>query len=173
MAAHGIDLAFAFAPDAAKAVEHAHAALPVIEAYRAEAAGLSAPLPATAVRALDLPALDAEWAEANGSIFFLAGKRRAAVARKLNPGAQADPARDLPILRRLQATLGRLDELAPAAAPVPGWAGTDTDVARLLYDMGRTGTSDIDRPIMDVVQDRVYRVFSSKNRFTEAVVWCV
>ena len=42
----------------------------------------------------------------------------------------------------------------------------DTDVARLLYDMGRTGTSDIDRPIMDVVQDRVYRVFSSKNTNT-------
>ena len=42
----------------------------------------------------------------------------------------------------------------------------DSDVARLLYDMGRTGTADIDRPIMDVVQDRVYRVFSSKNTNT-------
>ena len=42
----------------------------------------------------------------------------------------------------------------------------DSDVARLLYDMGRTGTTDIDRPVMDVVQDRVYRVFSSKNTNT-------
>ena len=42
----------------------------------------------------------------------------------------------------------------------------DSDVARLLYDMGRTGTADIDRPVMDVVQDRVYRVFSSKNTNT-------
>lgn len=42
----------------------------------------------------------------------------------------------------------------------------DGDVARLLYDMGRTGAADIDQPIRDVVQDRVYRVFSSKNTNT-------
>jgi regulator of protease activity HflC (stomatin/prohibitin superfamily) len=42
----------------------------------------------------------------------------------------------------------------------------DGDVARLLYDMGRTGAGDIDDPIRDVVQDRVYRVFSSKNTNT-------
>ena len=42
----------------------------------------------------------------------------------------------------------------------------DNDVARLLYDMGSSGTGDIDQPIKDVVQDRVYRVFSSKNTNT-------
>ena len=42
----------------------------------------------------------------------------------------------------------------------------DGDVARLLYDMGSSGTGDIDQPIKDVVQDRVYRVFSSKNTNT-------
>jgi membrane protease subunit HflC len=42
----------------------------------------------------------------------------------------------------------------------------DGDVARLLYDMGSSGTGDIDQPIRDVVQDRVYRVFSSKNTNT-------
>ena len=42
----------------------------------------------------------------------------------------------------------------------------DADVARLLYDMGRTGAGDIEQPIKDVVQDRVYRVFSSKNTST-------
>ncbi len=42
----------------------------------------------------------------------------------------------------------------------------DSDVKRLLYDMGRTGAADIDQPIRDVVQDRVYRVFSSKNTNT-------
>lgn len=42
----------------------------------------------------------------------------------------------------------------------------DSDVARLLYETGRAGAGDIDQPIRDVVQDRVYRVFSSKNTNT-------
>lgn len=42
----------------------------------------------------------------------------------------------------------------------------DDDVARLLYDVGRSGNADIDQPIRDIVQDRVSRVFSSKNTST-------
>ncbi len=129
--AHGFDVAFAFAPDATRAIEHAQAALPVIEAYQAQAAELSTPLLAATVRDLPLATLDAEWAAANASVFFLAKGRRAAVARKIDPTGAADPARDLPVLHRMQETFGRLKAFEIAASSIPEWVGVDSDVGRL------------------------------------------
>ena len=129
--AYGFDVGFAFAPDAARTIEHAQAALQVIEAYQAQAAELSTRIPEATVRELPLTALDAEWATATASVFFLAKGRRAAVARKIDPAGAADPARDLPVLHRMQETLGRLAAFEVAASSVPGWVGVDTDVGRL------------------------------------------
>lgn len=131
--ASGLDLAFAFGPEAPAAIEHAREALPVIEAHRAERAGLSVRYGADASGRLPLDALAAQWAEANEAIWPLSLMKKNAVVKALSPaGAKADPEQDIPRLRRLREIEARLDELGAQAARVSGWAGADTDIARLI-----------------------------------------
>lgn len=131
--AHGLDLGFAFTPDAARTLEQGTRALPSIGAYRAEAALLSHPLDPETVKALPLDELDAEWAAANAALWPLSAMRKKAVAKRLDPAGKADPEADLPRLRRLQALLAEIAEL-PLAHALPGWRGVATDMDRL----GRT-----------------------------------
>ena len=131
-AASGIDLAFAFSPDAPAAIEHARAALPVIEAHRVEWAGLSVSYAPGAAGRLPLDTLAAQWAEAEQAIWPLSLMKKSAVVKALSPpGAKADPEHDLPRLQRLREIEARLDQLGAQAARVAGWAGAQTDTDRL------------------------------------------
>lgn len=130
--AAGHDLGFAFVPDAARTIEHARAALPIVEEYRSEAARLGLDLDADAIRALPLDEIEAEWQAACAAIWPLSTFRRKAAIRRLDPTGDADPDAELPRLRSLRSIMTRLEPLSAAAA-VPGWAGVRTDVA----DAGR------------------------------------
>lgn len=127
--AAGHDLGFAFAPEAARTIEHARAALAIVVEYRSEAAALGIPMDAAAIEALPLDAIEGEWRAARAAIWPLSIFRRKAVTRRVDPSGAADLDVILPLLRSLQAVLARLRPLG-AAAGVPGWAGVDTDVGR-------------------------------------------
>ena len=129
--ANGLDLNFAFLPDAAKTIAHAREALPLVNAYRAEAGALSGVMEESEVRAAKLDALDAEWAVATRSFWPLSHFRRRAVARQLGAGSGIDPEADLLRLRTMQGILARVDDLATSASGTPGWRGVDTDTAKL------------------------------------------
>ena len=128
--AAGLDLAFAFAPDAARTIEHSRAALAVIAEYHAEAVELDVALGVDAIRALPLDALKGDWAAAKGAFWPLSVFRKKAVVRRVDPTGAADLDATLPRLRSLQALLAKLDPLAAAAGALPGWAGVDTDLAQ-------------------------------------------
>ncbi len=132
-ASAGLDLRFAFAPDAARTIGHAREALPLIAAYRAGAGQLSVSLDEAAIRALPLAELESAWTAATESIWPLSMFRTKAVARRIDPGGDADVAADLPHVAHLQALLATLDPLSAAAAGIPGWAGVATDVARVTH----------------------------------------
>lgn len=128
--ASGLDLGFAFTPDASKMLEQGAQALPLVGAYRAEAALLSRPLDPGTVKALPLAELDAEWAAANEAIWPLSALRKKAVAKRLDPAGNANPEADLPRLHRLQTLLAEIDGL-PQAHALPGWRGIAGDLDRL------------------------------------------
>jgi hypothetical protein len=129
--AAGLDLGFAFAPEAARTIEHARAALPLIAEYRAEVVTLGIALDTDTIRALPLDALEAEWEAAKSAIWPLSSFRKKAVVRQVDPAGAADLDIELPRLRALQALLARLDPFAAAASGLPGWAAVDTDTARV------------------------------------------
>ncbi|MEA1648791.1 DUF3320 domain-containing protein [Nitrospirillum sp. BR 11164] len=126
----GLDLAFAFSPEAAQILDQGARALPLVRAYRDEAAQLSRPQEPTIVKALPLAELDAEWAAANAAIWPLSTMKKKALVKRLDPTGVADPDKDLPRLRHLQGLLQQLDALAQLSA-LPGWAGVTTDLDRL------------------------------------------
>jgi len=129
--AAGLDLGFAFAPDAARTIEHARAALPLIAEYRVEAATVTIPLATDTIATLPLDTLEADWNAAKDAIWPLSIFRRKEVTRQLDPRGIADLDEELPRLRRLQDVLARLAPFTAAASGAPGWAGVDTDGARI------------------------------------------
>lgn len=101
-------------------------------------ATLSIPYSDAAV-GLDIEHLKAEWAKAQGSIFFLRGKRCKAVAAALMAAGlgdkEPDVAADLDRLTALRDVMRELDGLKPLTAQAgPAWAGlaTDEDAVRAL-----------------------------------------
>ncbi len=134
-----LNLGFAFTPDAARMIEQGTRVLPLLGAYRTEAALLSRPMDPERVKALPLAELDAEWAAAGEAIWPLSALRKKAVAKRLDPGGAADPEADLPRLRRLQEILAEIDGL-PQAQALPGWQGVATDPDRLDRKLKAAGT---------------------------------
>ena len=128
--ASGLDLGFVFTPGAARTLEQGARALSLVEAYRAEAALLSRSLDPGVVKALPLAELDADWTAANAVVWPLSALRKKAVAKRLDPAGTANPAKDLPRLRQLQALLAEIDGL-PQAHALSGWQGIASDLDHL------------------------------------------
>lgn len=133
--AHGVDLRFAFAPDAAARREAAGRALTVLEDYTATVGKLSVPYAPEAARRINVEALEAAWTQASGKFWFLATLATKKVAQQLaaegGTSGLPDVPADLPLLRQLRTQLAELDTLAPALTGLPGWALLATDTARL------------------------------------------
>jgi very-short-patch-repair endonuclease len=128
--AAGFDLGFAFGPDAARLLGQAARAVPLVRAYREEAAALSSPQAPAAVKALPVADLETAWHAANKAFWPFSIFRRKAVAKRLDPAGAADPEADLPRLTQMQKLLAELDALGIDAA-LPGWLGVETDLERL------------------------------------------
>lgn len=139
----GLDLRFAFAPNALEQIALARTALDNIEAFRKEEVGLSTTFSREAASKLDLEKFDADWAAANKSFWFFASIARRAVAKRLKDEGgtvtHPNPGIDLPILRRLGVHRGAL---AAAAAGLTGYSqhiglDSDIDVMRNAIDMAQ------------------------------------
>lgn len=112
--------------------------LELLAKQREIVATLSIPYADAAV-GLDIDMLKAEWTKAQGSIFFLRGKRcKAVVAALMAAGLgdkEPDVAADLDRLTALRDVMCELDALKPMTEQAgPAWAGlaTDEDAVRAL-----------------------------------------
>ncbi|MCK2056454.1 DUF4011 domain-containing protein [Methylobacterium sp. 37f] len=135
LAASGQDLRFAFAPDATARIARVRNVADAIDGFRAAETSLSTSYSADGLRRLDLDRLDAAWAEAARSVWpFNVLARRRVTARLRREGhaiARPDPARDLPVLRRMAGFQSFVASAAPDLAGPPGCdAGHDTVAMR-------------------------------------------
>ena len=134
--AHGVNLSFAFAPDAATRIEAARRACQLIESYRELEESLSLNYADEACRRIPLETMQQEWREAESKFWFLATFAKKKVAKKLaSLGGAAglpDVPGDLAILQRLQAQLVELDALSSDVQSIPGWQGLSSDTPRTL-----------------------------------------
>lgn len=143
LASHGLDLTFAFAPNAATVLEATDRALQHLQAYQGLERTLSATYLAEACRRVPVAALQAQWAQAKTAFWPLSVFKRGALAKTLARSAglvtKPDPECDLPRLAEMQRELERLDELAATAGACAAWTGLATDEVRLQrsLDAGR------------------------------------
>lgn len=133
---HGLNLSFAFAPDAVARLEAARRACQLIESYRELEESLSLNYADEACRRIPLEAMHSEWREAEGKFWFLATMAKKKVAKKLAASGGAaglpDTLSDLATFQRLQSQLLELDALAGAMQSIPGWQGLASDTSRTL-----------------------------------------
>lgn len=135
VASHGLDLTFAFAPNAAAVLESAGRALRHLQTYQGVERTLSVAYPAEACRRVPVAALQAQWGQAKTAFWPLSVFKRGVVAKALARSAglatKPDPGCDLPRLAEMQRELERLDELAATAGTCSAWTGLTTDEVRL------------------------------------------
>jgi very-short-patch-repair endonuclease len=133
---HGLDLSFAFAPDAVTRLLAARRACQWLESYRETEQGLSLRYASEACRRLPLEALRKEWQDAEGKFWFFATLSKNKVAQRLASAGGAsgvpDTAADLDLLEQMRGQLQELDSLAPAVQNVPGWNGAASDTVQML-----------------------------------------
>lgn len=133
---HGLNLSFAFAPDAAARIEAARRACQLLESYRELEESLSLDYADEACRRIPFAQLHSDWRDAEGKFWFLATLAKKNVAKKLaSLGGAAglpDTVGDLPIFERLHAQLMELDALASDLQSIPGWQSLASDTARML-----------------------------------------
>nr|WP_267213506.1 DUF3320 domain-containing protein [Chelatococcus asaccharovorans] len=136
---HNISIAydqdFARCADALEELGHS------VNSYREAERGLSASYSTASVRDLDPVSLDAQWREANASFWpnAMLGKRK---VQKLLQGyvdqGTADPAQDLPLLRRMKESLEKVDRnlLVGKPLPIEGLA-TDINLVAEILELAR------------------------------------
>lgn len=130
--AAGLDLAFAFAPDAPMVIDRTRAAMAELATYRELESALSVRYAPEAARTLPLDDLAARWTKAEATFWPLSIFAKGAVIKAISPaGSKADPAADLPRLRTMRDHLRKLDALAGDAGRASGWSGLTTDTTRL------------------------------------------
>lgn len=133
---HGLNLSFAFAPDAAARIEAARRSCQLLESYRELEETLSLDYADEACRRVPVAQMRNEWHEAEGKFWFLGTLAQKKVAKKLaSLGGAAglpDTVGDLAIFERLHAQLLEMDALASDMQSIPGWQGLKSDPVRTL-----------------------------------------
>ncbi len=133
---HGLNLSFAFAPDAAARIEAARRSCQLLESYRELEETLSLDYADEACRRVPVAQMRNEWHEAEGKFWFLGTLAQKKVAKKLaSLGGAAglpDTVGDLAIFERLHAQLLEMDALASNMQSIPGWQGLKSDPVRTL-----------------------------------------
>lgn len=102
-----------------------------IEAYQQAEGSAAASYPEGAVRDIDAEALEHQWRDAEASFWpnSMLGKRKVQkLLQGYASGGDADPARDLPLLRRMKECLASIDSTLLAGKPLPV-QGLATDIA--------------------------------------------
>ena len=133
---HGLNLSFAFAPDAVTRIEAARRACQLIESYRELEESLSLNYADEACRRIPFEVINNEWREAESKFWFLATFAKKKVAKKLaalgGAAGLPDTLSDLSIFERLHSQLVELDALASDMQSIPGWQGLTSDTSRTL-----------------------------------------
>ena len=127
--ARGRDMTVAFDPEFARCADELAKLEAAIEAYRAADQQLTATFEPSAVRDIDVAALDCQWREASASIWPKSTLGRRKVTKLLQSYAgqgSTQPDQDLPHLRQMQESLSSIDGTALKGKPLPV-AGLATD----------------------------------------------
>ncbi|WP_407310864.1 DUF4011 domain-containing protein [Pseudomonas sp. nanlin1] len=134
--AHGLNLAFAFTPDASARIESTRQACQLLERYRTLEQSLSVNYADQACRRIPFAQLQREWQEAEGKFWFLATFAKKKVTKQLvslgGASGLPDTPGDLAIFEQMHGQLTQLDTLAGDLQPIPGWQGLGSDTSRLL-----------------------------------------
>jgi very-short-patch-repair endonuclease len=133
--AHGLDLSFAFSPDASNRISAARRASERVESYRELQRDLSLDYAPEACRRIPFQVMRQAWKEAEGKFWFFASFAKKKVARQLAEAGGAsglpDTFKDLATLEQLHTKLVDLDGLAVDVQSLPGWAGLASDTPRM------------------------------------------
>lgn len=133
--AHGFDLRFSFAPDAATRVDTSRRALADIAAYRSAEEDLSTNYKPEAAKLLDIAALSNDWSVGQRKLWPLSLLAKRKVVSRLREhclaDARPDAAQDLPLLARMRDRLASLDSISSTMFGMPGWAALASDTNRL------------------------------------------
>ncbi len=131
----GRDLSFAFLPNARAALEAIAQMDSLVAQFMQETARLSGPYDRKQLLLANLGPADLLWKKAAQSWWLprVLGTRKCRQYLNTNVGApvDADPARDLPVLARLQALNAQLIALSPVLENVPGWQQWDSDTGKM------------------------------------------
>lgn len=108
-----------------------------IIAYRQAETSAAAAYSESAVRGIDVEAVERQWRDATASFWpnAILGKRKVQkLLQGYTKGGDADPSRDLPVLRRMKDCLARIDGTILAGKPLPvqGLATDTAAVAEIL-----------------------------------------
>ncbi|TAL76455.1 MAG: DUF3320 domain-containing protein [Beijerinckiaceae bacterium] len=136
----GLDLSVAFDRDFSLMGEALAELSRALEAYRQAQLDTAASYSENAVRDVDAEALERQWRDADASFWPRAMLSRRKVQKLLQgyaSGGNVDPARDLPLLRRMKDYLANIDAtpLAGKRLPVQGLA-TDIAAVSAILDLG-------------------------------------
>ncbi|VVP81086.1 hypothetical protein PS914_02199 [Pseudomonas fluorescens] len=133
---HGLNLSFAFAPDAVARIEAARRAMQLIAEYREIEPSLSVAYAAEACRRVPFEQIATDWREAEGKFWFLATLAKKKVCQNLaslgGAAGMPDTVNDLSKLQRMQVLLLELDGLSSGVNSIPGWGGLSSDTGRML-----------------------------------------
>lgn len=131
----GLDLAFAFAPNGKGIVEAITKANALITEFVKERDGLSCEYERDRLLRVDLGPAEEGWNRAAQSWWLLrmvgGYKSRRHLRKQAGAMAKPDPARDLPILFRLQSLNEQLRSLGQLLEKVDGWRQLDSDMGRM------------------------------------------
>jgi hypothetical protein len=131
LATSGLDLRFAFAPDAPERISLGRRAADAVDAFRAAEAELSTPIVRDNLARFDPTTFEGEWAAASARIWPVAFFAKRGVAKRLGQVAGAngrmDPARDLPALRRMAELAKAIETASTVLAGFPHQAGLGSE----------------------------------------------
>ena len=144
LAAHGLDVGFAFAPGAAERIAALRSLAKKIDQWTAEAAMLSTAYGDPAAAEAGHPQFAAEWGAAAERFWFFETLARRRVARDLGATGQAqgavEPERDLAVLAAMAAHRAEAGRLSVAIGAVRGVDDLGSD-AELLKRLATTAES--------------------------------
>jgi len=124
------DLSIAFHPDYGRTAEDLDALSCAVAAYRLQEGEIKAGFSQTAVRDLDLDALDRQWRDATASIWPMSALGRRKITRLLQGYADrgvVQPDHDLSRLRAMKTRLAEIDASPLKGRPLP-FHGLETDI---------------------------------------------
>jgi len=135
--AAGLDLAFAFAPNASEQIAAVAAVCDLLGRFAEQQSGLSVSYPREKALELDLDLAESWWQRSEpawfGKKWWLQHQCRRYLRKHGGALGKPEPGRDLPLLAQMQQLHRELGAKTEQVERIPGWRGLDSDTGRMLF----------------------------------------